>query len=74
MIGQEIGLPYLVPIALERLETNPRSEGDFYPGDLLAAVRRVSDSFWTSHADLASRLKAIIGKARASLADMDADC
>jgi hypothetical protein len=71
MIGQGIGLRYLVPLALEELEADPFSEDDFYPGDLLDAVLRVGVSFWTSHPDLASRVKAIVGKANASLADTE---
>ena len=46
MIGQEIGLQFLVPLALDRLESNPLAEGDFYPGDLLASVLQVEPSFW----------------------------
>src|SRR5687767_13247797 len=36
MIGQKIGLPHLVPLAIAVLEREPLAEGDFYPGDLLA--------------------------------------
>lgn len=71
MIGQGIGLRYLVPLALERLEADPLTEGDFYPGDLLTAVLRVDDSFWTAHLDLVSQTKTIAGRAKASLGDMD---
>ena len=73
MIGQAIGLPYLVPLALEKLEADSFSEGDFYAGDLLAAVLRVDDSFWTAHPELELQTKAIARRARASLVDMDED-
>jgi hypothetical protein len=43
LIGQEIGLDHLMPLALRTLETDPLAEGDFYPGDLLAAVRDFLD-------------------------------
>src|SRR5262245_3692976 len=55
MIGQEIGLEYLIPLAIEHLEANPFVEGDYYPGDLLASVVGTSLNFWTTHGDL--RLK-----------------
>ncbi|HEY5913156.1 MAG TPA: contact-dependent growth inhibition system immunity protein [Verrucomicrobiae bacterium] len=45
LIGQQIGLQHLVPLALERLKTNPWSDS-LYPGDLLAAVLRVDAEFW----------------------------
>jgi hypothetical protein len=38
MIGQKIGLPYLVPLAINALEQDPLAQGDYYPGDLLANV------------------------------------
>lgn len=56
MIGQRIGLPHLVPLALDVLEQDPLAEGDFYPGDLLRNVCRVPDSYWAEHPDQAARL------------------
>ncbi|MEH0547714.1 contact-dependent growth inhibition system immunity protein [Streptomyces sp. B21-105] len=38
LIGQDIGLAYLLPLALEVLRENPMAEGDMYAGDLLSAV------------------------------------
>lgn len=35
MIGQKIGLDYLIPLVLESLEDNILLEGNFYCGDLL---------------------------------------
>ncbi|WP_183298230.1 contact-dependent growth inhibition system immunity protein [Cellulomonas cellasea] len=42
LIGQEIALPVLLPLALAHLEADPLAEGDLYAGDLLVAVRRVA--------------------------------
>lgn len=49
MIGQDIGLDYLIPLALETLEDNIFSEGDFYCGDLLNAVLSADKEFWKSN-------------------------
>ncbi|MEL6977907.1 MAG: contact-dependent growth inhibition system immunity protein [Pseudomonadota bacterium] len=38
LIGQSIGLEYLVPLAIERLDEDPLAAGDFFPGDLLLQV------------------------------------
>ncbi len=38
MIGQQIGLPHLIPPAVVALERDPLAEGDYYPGDLLVSV------------------------------------
>lgn len=45
MIGQQISLPFLAPLALDLLEKNPFVEGNFYPGDLLRAVVACGDAF-----------------------------
>jgi hypothetical protein len=49
LIGQGFSLPYTVPLALEHLSRDPMVSGDFYPGDLLKAVRGVPEEFWTQH-------------------------
>jgi len=51
MIGQNIGLDYLIPIALETLEDNIYAEGDFYCGDLLNAVLKANKEFWNSNSE-----------------------
>ena len=52
IIGQNIGLEYLVPIAIERLQEDPFVEGDFYRGDLLVSVLRIERQFWSKHSEL----------------------
>ncbi|MFF5079446.1 contact-dependent growth inhibition system immunity protein [Actinoplanes sp. NPDC000266] len=59
LIGQKEGLETLVPLALDELERDPLAEGDFYPGDLLAAVVRAPHSYWERHTDQAARLRAV---------------
>ncbi|MDN3243048.1 contact-dependent growth inhibition system immunity protein [Glycomyces tritici] len=63
LIGQEMGLPWLVGIALDRLEICPCVEGDMYPGDLLQSVGMISRSYWKLHPDQESRLSSILAKA-----------
>jgi CDI immunity proteins len=46
MIGQQIALKHLVPLALERLQADPLVGGDYYPGDLLAGVLRADAALW----------------------------
>lgn len=60
MIGQQIGLPFLIPIALEKLKINPFLEGDFYNGDLLVAVLGVDDHFWEQNPSYKDELDYII--------------
>lgn len=61
MIGQNIGLEFLIPLAVEILRQNPFVEGDYYPGDLLAMVMKVAPSFWQTHQDLYRSVSEIVG-------------
>ena len=49
MIGQEIGLEYLIPLALEQLTDNLFAEGDMYKGDLLNNVLDIDTVFWENN-------------------------
>lgn len=64
MIGQEIGLNYLVPLALNELEKNILAEGDFYPGDLFEKVRDVRGCFWNNFSEYKMRLNILINTER----------
>lgn len=66
LIGQQVGLSVLVPLAVEELEGDPLAEGDYYPGDLLASVLRLPASFWADHPPLARRVRVLV----AGLGDM----
>ncbi|SNY94983.1 contact-dependent growth inhibition system immunity protein [Flagellimonas pacifica] len=46
MIGQDIGLKYLIPLAFKTLEKDILAEGDFYEGDLLKAVLTSNSAYW----------------------------
>ncbi len=56
LIGQNIGLKYIVPIAIEILEKNPFAEGNFYKGDLLFNITKISAEFWLENPKLNNRL------------------
>ncbi|MDB5339861.1 MAG: hypothetical protein JWN70_5480 [Planctomycetaceae bacterium] len=62
MIGQKIGLEYLMPKALGVLEAEPLAEGDFFPGDLLGSVMGCSEWF-TSHSDDLQRTLDLVQRA-----------
>lgn len=51
MIGQNIGLKYLIPLALEKLQQNILADGDCYEGDLLNAVLRSDKEYWLVETD-----------------------
>ncbi len=71
MIGQGIGLPFLMPLAVERLEEEPLAAGDLHLGDLLRAVLRVGEPFWADHADSFQRVCKVVGRVNDMLPALD---
>ncbi|SEE45048.1 contact-dependent growth inhibition system immunity protein [Polaribacter dokdonensis] len=49
LISQQIGVEYLIRIALEKLKRNILTECDFYEGDLLVAVSSLPTEFWNEN-------------------------
>lgn len=62
MILQNIGIEYLVPLAMERLRADPLADRDFYPGCLLRAILEVSYQFWKKHPDLREEVEIMYNK------------
>jgi hypothetical protein len=58
MLGQQISLPVLMPMALDVLETAPFA-GD-NPGSLLHSALAVDTRFWRDHPDLWRRLRVVV--------------
>lgn len=60
MIGQQISLDYLIPLALEVLDNDLFAEGNFYEGDLLANTLAIETSFWDRNKVYWLKLDALI--------------
>src|SRR4051812_23954420 len=71
MIGQQIGLQYLIPVALELLRDDPFTAGDLYDGDLLAAVLRADSRFWIASPDLRAEAARIAQQALSWFSTLD---
>ena len=48
LIGQQIGIEWLVPLALGHLDNDPLA-GELYPGDVLNAVLRCDQVYWNEN-------------------------
>ncbi len=48
MIGQNINLEFLIPLAIEQLKENILAEGHYYEGDLLNNVLTSEKEYWLS--------------------------
>ena len=51
LIGQNIGLDYLIPLSIDKLKENVLAEGDLYAGDLFKNVLDCNKQFWIQHKD-----------------------
>ncbi|WP_462254752.1 contact-dependent growth inhibition system immunity protein [Ferruginibacter sp.] len=68
MIGQEIGLHYLIPLALEVLRIDLFAEGDFFEGDLLKNVLAIKTDFWNNNKNYWLTLEELIRYRRSEIA------
>ena len=73
MIGQEIGLYFLMPLAIETLTDNLFAEGDYYEGDLLKSVLDVDTKFWDDNKDYWQKLNELIKNRRQEIKEMKFD-
>lgn len=46
LLRQHIGVPHIVPRALELVTAEPMLDAGYYPGDLLAALVDLGDEYW----------------------------
>ncbi|MFB7669195.1 contact-dependent growth inhibition system immunity protein [Kitasatospora sp. NPDC056138] len=66
LIRQDVGLAYLLPLAVEVLRADPLAEGEMYAGDLLAAVLTRNAEVWSEVPELRWEVRLIVSE----LADM----
>lgn len=62
LIRQDVGVAYLLPLAMEVLRVNPLAEGDMYEGDLLAAVLTRSAEVWRDFPELRREVREIVSE------------
>ena len=62
-IRHNVGLPWLIPLAIARLEAEPFAAAGDHPGDLLTAVLESDTRFWLERHDLWLVMVEILGQA-----------
>ena len=67
MIGQQISLDYLIPLALEVLTNDLFAEGDFFEGDLLKNVSTIEIDFWNKNKNYWATLDNLIKERRSEI-------
>jgi len=73
MIGQGIGLYFLMPIVINVLRNNLFAEGDMYKGDLLKNVLQVDPKFWNSNKNYWQEIYNLIKGKRQEILEMNFD-
>ncbi len=58
LIGQRVGLRFLVPLAMGVIESDPFIDSSFFPGDLLLYLLNLSD-YWSVNHDVRDRMTKI---------------
>lgn len=71
LIGQQIGLKFLVDIAIEKLTADILAEGDFYPGDLLKSVIDIDEEYWADSKDQKTAITNLIKQNLDKIKDAD---
>ncbi|MGE0487809.1 MAG: contact-dependent growth inhibition system immunity protein [Vulcanimicrobiota bacterium] len=61
LVSHEIGLKWVLPLALERLLVEPLCEASYYAGDLLKSVIRLDRVHFTPSGDEISKLREALG-------------
>ena len=67
LLGQDIGVPYLLGKALQILEKDILADGDFYPGDLLNAVLNVNKIYWQEKPACSIMLRSLLQDKRSAI-------
>ena len=73
MIGQEIGLYFLMPLAIEKLAETLFAGGDMYEGDLLKNVLDINTSFWDDNKNYWQQLRDLIKDRRQEIKELKFD-
>lgn len=68
MIGQQLSLDYLIPLALDTLKFDLFAAGDYFEGDLLKNVLAVETGFWDNNQDYWMTLHDLINNSRSEIA------
>lgn len=62
LISQDIGIEYLIPVAIELLRVDPLADRDVYPGCLLGALLETSYKYWDKNPNLREEVEKMYNK------------
>jgi len=71
LISQDIGLAFVMPLALPVVERDPLIEVEHFKGDLLEVMLRASSDFYLNHPEIRGRMDKIVDRVAAALDKLD---
>jgi hypothetical protein len=71
LIGQDIGLDFLMPLALDVVEREPLIKAEHYRGDLLAVVLRAAPQFYQKNPKMKARVDTVLASLPSALEKLD---
>lgn len=71
LISQDIGLEFVLPIALAIVEKEPLLESEHFRGDLLTAILAASKNFYQEHPEICARVEKLLAIVPAALDTLD---
>ncbi|WP_337100130.1 contact-dependent growth inhibition system immunity protein [Paenibacillus sp. YIM B09110] len=71
LISQDLGLTYVISIAIERLSMNPFNSGDLFVGDLLATILKLNKKFLSDNPEIATEIDLIVKNAKEIIKEME---
>lgn len=71
LIGQDVGLKHLMPLALNLLRSDPLTAGRNYPGDLLVSVLGVDRNYFKSNPSIRSMAVELLHRAKILAVNLD---
>lgn len=60
LIGQNVGLKFLIPVALDILRDNIFVDTELFEGDLLKSVITIDNNFWNDNKELKDQLDGLL--------------
>jgi hypothetical protein len=73
LIGQNIGLEFLIPKAMEFLTADILTDATFYEGDLLVAVISCNADYWNTHPTCKEQIYRLIKNRRPEIENRNDD-
>lgn len=73
LIGQNSGLKYLVPLAIEKLKENLFVEVEYYPGDLFCSLLLINNepNYWSEHSSYRQELITLYENQKKAISSLD---